>query len=589
MELFENPIFKVPESFSWFSDIDGKTPRECFRKDALARADEALKYEMPVNPASLYLEFFENGNRTHFEKISKERRMALMNLFIGCFYDKKEEYIRKMIDLVWTICEESSWVYPAHSVSVDGVYHGKCLPDTYDNHVEVDLVAGTTGALLSFVLYYYGKDMDAVTDGVISERIKYEVKRRIIKPFLEREVRCASTFINNWASWISSNVLICAAVVEDEMTKKRALYARCMEYCDRLVKTYGNDAGCNEGAEYWGHSVGTLFDAAETMYDLSCGTINVLESDFLRKACLFIADMNVSPDKNLFFNFADCPTGISPDGETIARMGRRYGDERMKSIGNAMIYRTQDGLVAPTDYSHIYRSLRRLFDETPESAAKIEKKSAFYPDLGIAVLRSSCFSAALKGGHNNESHNHNDVGNIILYHGDTPVFIDTGNQEYEKNTFGSMRYTIWVNRSLFHNLPEIGGCEQVKGEEHRASSIFSDGKTASVEYSRAYPDEAGASECMRKVTVSDSSVIIDDSVECTGSCKFNFMTKYKPVFTGNEAEIADVHVIFDGADSISVEEIPLSSPMLKNTWKTEFMYKISVCSKHLKTTVGGNK
>ena len=51
---------------------------------------------------------------------------------------------------------------------------------------------------------------------------------------------------------------------------------------------------------------------------------------------------------------------------------------------------------------------------------------------------------AAKGGFNNESHNHNDVGTFSLYVNTIPVIIDAGVGTYTKQTFGKDRYTIWT-------------------------------------------------------------------------------------------------------------------------------------------------
>ncbi len=64
---------------------------------------------------------------------------------------------------------------------------------------------------------------------------------------------------------------------------------------------------------------------------------------------------------------------------------------------------------------------------------------------------------AAKGGFNNESHNHNDVGTFSLYVNTIPVILDAGVGTYAKQTFGKDRYTIWTMQSNYHNLPMING------------------------------------------------------------------------------------------------------------------------------------
>ena len=62
---------------------------------------------------------------------------------------------------------------------------------------------------------------------------------------------------------------------------------------------------------------------------------------------------------------------------------------------------------------------------------------------------------AAQGGHNAESHNHNDVGNFIVYADGQPAIIDVGVETYTAKTFSSQRYEIWTMQSAYHNLPSI--------------------------------------------------------------------------------------------------------------------------------------
>ncbi len=83
------------------------------------------------------------------------------------------------------------------------------------------------------------------------------------------------------------------------------------------------------------------------------------------------------------------------------------------------------------------------------------------PGIQLMAARSpqGLFTAA-HGGHNAESHNHNDVGDFVLYAGGEPVVIDVGFGTYTAKTFSKERYTLWYNNSAYHNLPVINGFPQ---------------------------------------------------------------------------------------------------------------------------------
>lgn len=61
----------------------------------------------------------------------------------------------------------------------------------------------------------------------------------------------------------------------------------------------------------------------------------------------------------------------------------------------------------------------------------------WYPETEFCYMKNkNGMLLAAKGGFNNESHNHNDVGTFSLYVNTIPVFIDAGVGTYTKQTFG---------------------------------------------------------------------------------------------------------------------------------------------------------
>ena len=102
------------------------------------------------------------------------------------------------------------------------------------------------------------------------------------------------------------------------------------------------------------------------------------------------------------------------------------------------------------------------------------------------------FYVAAKGGHNDESHNHNYIGNYVVFYDGEPLIIDVGRGTYTRKTFSADRYDIWYNCSDYHNTPTIGGVTQSPGKEFSAQRVEYEksDKTAtfSLDISRAYDD-----------------------------------------------------------------------------------------------------
>ncbi len=106
------------------------------------------------------------------------------------------------------------------------------------------------------------------------------------------------------------------------------------------------------------------------------------------------------------------------------------------------------------------------------------------------------FFMAVNGGHNDESHNHNDVGGFVAYLEGEPLIVDVGVPTYTSRTFDpEHRYQQWPMQSAFHNLPTIGGRQQAAGPAYRAADVASrdDGERAQLglDIAAAHPADAG--------------------------------------------------------------------------------------------------
>ena len=135
----------------------------------------------------------------------------------------------------------------------------------------------------------------------------------------------------------------------------------------------------------------------------------------------------------------------------------------------------------------------------------------YLPDLEVAVLREGEWLIGAKGGHNAESHNHNDVGSFVLYEGGAPVLVDPGIGVYSKFTFGKWRYeyTPWVNSDV-HNLPVVNGVRQMQGAEFRATAFAVEKGKIHTSFAGAYPAEADVREIDRRIELTEKGMHVTD-------------------------------------------------------------------------------
>ncbi len=162
------------------------------------------------------------------------------------------------------------------------------------------------------------------------------------------------------------------------------------------------------------------------------------------------------------------------------------------------------------------------------------------PDIQVVIARDMAndttgFFVAAKGGHNDESHNHNDLGNYVVFYNGAPVLIDVGSGTYTSKTFSSRRYEIWYNRSDYHNVPTINGITQAPGREFEALEVFSKNSGSGVHFGldlrKAYPSDARIERWARSINYKRRRQVIldnDFALRQEGNIIENMMTNWKP-------------------------------------------------------------
>ncbi len=98
---------------------------------------------------------------------------------------------------------------------------------------------------------------------------------------------------------------------------------------------------------------------------------------------------------------------------------------------------------------------------------------------------------ALKGGHNDEHHNHNDVGSYVFCIGDSMTLVDPGAEVYTRRTFSAERYVSNVLNSFGHPVPRVAGQLQKTGRSAAAKvlklELADDQDTLQFDLTSAYP------------------------------------------------------------------------------------------------------
>ena len=580
------------EDFRLFSDMDQLAFDDETKKSILDIAEEFLAVEYQPILAHSYMRYEKNGNRSIYENEYFMRRRTVWNLFLGEYVERKGRFLEKLIDGIWLILDECSWVIPAHTkIRIDYVPK---LPLQYKNEVDVvDLFAAETGALLSIVGYLGQPFLDEVTP-IIRDRILYEVRRRVLLPYLNYNdywwMGYVRKNINNWCPWITSNVLIACALVEPDMEARKNITWKSMEVLDHFTRIYHEDGGCDEGPNYWNAAGASYFDSLEILYDITGGHADIFDDPFIRSIGEYIVKFCINHDQNYYINFADSGPRVNVNRDLAIRFGRRTKSDMLWRFG---MNSSKTVLTGRTQYS-LYRQLKNLYENTTfeDVEYKYPKKSWFKGIQVMAVRESENSTAglffAMKGGHNRESHNHNDVGHFVVYDDGEPLIIDIGVGTYCANTFNENRYKIWTMRSCYHNLPSFGEVEQMNGFKFHSDDVVYDEKNnrMSLELKNAYPEESALVRFVRTGELGDGEVRITDDIELSEQKKiiFHFMVADQPTAEVGAIRLSEHRKLYYDKDELdaSVEKIEIEDSAIQKNWGRESVYRILLTTEKFK-------
>lgn len=104
-----HPLPKRDEREAW-ENLDEEA-----RSYYMENAEKAAVRPVPQILASGYMEYSENGNRTHFEDNFHGRRKNLRDMVIAECCENKGRFFKPILDYTYAICDEFTWVIPAHN------------------------------------------------------------------------------------------------------------------------------------------------------------------------------------------------------------------------------------------------------------------------------------------------------------------------------------------------------------------------------------------------------------------------------------------------------------------------------------------
>ena len=566
-------------------------------KESKLEAFEKKREEHEKSPrmfltASLYREFATNGNRTHYEDIYFKRREELViYTVLECMYNDGR-YMNEVLDLIWMTLEETTWTLPAHNREVDVA---DSLPD-FNEH-SLDLFLAETACTVAFVYQTLGEKLDEMSK-VVTRRIKARLKQDVIDGYLKRNdywwMGFSGGMINNWNPWINSNVLAVSMIIEDDEEKLRDIVYKVMTTLDKYYDDYPFDGACDEGPNYWNQAGLSMLEDLWLLDIVTDGQVNFFGEEKVKNTLEYFMKVYVGDGESV--NFADASTKVTIFCESIYKFAKITNNQMMLAFAKHVY-----GLY---DLVGITKTIRMLDVLTYSAEVKNMEPAKFEPELDYYFESTEVFTSkanldtkngifiAAKGGHNGESHNHNDVGSFICYKNGTKFLVDSGNMAYSKITFSPERYTLWTTRSVYHNLPVIDGKEQCAGREFSSKNARyekTDKKvTFSLDIKDAYSNREDIEKWVRTIEydkeMQEIKVTEDFAFKQEFPYELNFLTPYMAekkgngiIFTADNGEKLEM-TFENGCFEFSKEKVEIEDRLLLKNWG-EVLYRVSVKAK----------
>jgi hypothetical protein len=548
-------------------------------------ADRFLLRPIPHLPWSLFRRFEKDGSRKPYETPYFEKRQRLTALAVTHLLHPDVAACRESLwDILWSVCSEYTWCLPAHLPREDPAVPEDPSHRLTDPATHVDLFAAETAFALAEILALTRDHMPKL----IESRIRAEVRRRVLEPFLVGGPFGWEQARHNWSAVCAGSVGAAALYLLDDQAELEAVLAKALASLECFLDGYGADGACTEGYGYWAYGFGFFVYFADLLEKWTEGAVNL----FAREKAAAIARFaqHCFMDGRKVVNFSDAQPEAVVDLGLFHYLHGRYPEIAVPA-------KELRGPFRPDHCGRWAPAIRSLAWYRPElEGAPWGEMSVWFPDAQWLLSRrrdgAHTFFFAAKGGHNDEPHNHNDVGHFIL-HGDGGTYLaDMGCGLYTRDYFGPRRYEILCNSSLGHSVPVIAGQGQRAGSAYRA-------KVLRVETGRAEDvlvlDIAGAyavpslQSWVRTFVWRKSPsphLVLEDEfafAEAPGELIERFITPFLPVPAGSGRVILNGR-LFVEYDAIFLEPRVQPFEFLAHDSKTETFYALDFAVRPMANT-----
>ncbi|MGE6666256.1 heparinase II/III domain-containing protein [Paenibacillus xylanexedens] len=432
--------------------------------DLKAYGERALNEPMPSLSFRLYRQFSDTGERKTYEEAYFDRRGRLAAVAMLALDTTRPDALQALEEMLWDVCGEYTWCLPAH------------LGTGEVNQVDgnIDLFAAETVHMLAEIVTIHAERLDRL----VIERIRSEAEWRIFTP-LYREQRKFhwQTADHNWSAVCGGCCGMAALLLlEDESTLQESI-SHTVSCMNAFLSGYGEDGGCAEGIGYWVYGFGYFTYYTEMLREYSEGELDLLTGSKITAIAAFPLRVHLSG--GTYVNYSDSVEQEEIPSGLLSLLASRVGLQIDLPFHIPLL--TDDPCHR---WAHLLRNV--MWSDPPvygdEGASGQAERGFIFQNLGWMIVKGSLDSLdtkrtyggplqvaiSIKGGHNDEPHNHNDLGQFIIHCGGENILCDPGAGLYSQAYFAPGREQLFHISSSGHNVPLIEGQEQCSGRQAQA-------------------------------------------------------------------------------------------------------------------------
>lgn len=433
-------------------------------------SDELRDTTMPEITEELFSLYEKTGNRIQYEKVYFERRKFLAIFGMAAVIYHRKDDIRKLENIIREICSEECWALPAH---VD-------RKNNSDWKITIELFSSETAQALTEIAELLNSELSYEIQDLIDEN----VTKRVLKPFYS-----SSPPYDNWEFCEMNWNAVCAGCIGYisiyRYRYNDAMLDACINRINQALTFYINgfseDGVCAEGLDYWTYGMSYYVMYARRLKEHTDGRTDLLKTEKMKKIMTFQQKCYFNDGTSISFSDGSIHSHFRI-GLTSYLAGN-YDGVHFPDMKNAMKFEEDECFRWAPAYRD-YAWTKEYLENNEVSEKKAGDETA---ELGNPTFESHVFESAqwmicngensgmaVKGGNNNEPHNHNDIGNFIYVSNGVEFLADLGAGEYCKDYFNEKRYTIFCNNSESHNVPIINNMLQMTGEEYFCTRFETD-------------------------------------------------------------------------------------------------------------------